>query len=496
MRIRDVVRETGVSRELIHHYLRNGLLPRPERRADYSRRHVLLLRLLKKLREDHHLPLDVIRSVFEIYEFDPAHLEPFTLSDSLNNRLTHLTDGTDVLAATVPAEQIVRQLGISTDRLRDYVQAKLVRPVPQAGRETYSLYDTNIIALCEHGVRLGIPLDSLRNISAYVRVAFELEHKFLFEAAGKLRGEEKKALGEIVVRQEIVTSLIKNLLQSLIRHRLTDLIERDAGGGGSLEEVLYRPSPMFCKRHGLDRSIEEAQETLCASPEDPARWAHTARLMVHAGRYRESTFFLEQALLQWPSEASLLSLHARALVLSGSQPRGMEQLCRRAFCEDPDPLDRAYLALCLVLRIEPSAAEEALAARRQELPGFLEQLLGSLEHAPWEVRTEARMIAGWVLHAGPPPQRRPEQGLRLLVETCRDLQDPARSSRIPGWRERSLANTAYLLYRCLGSNGDLRGTPQAAQRLPSRAELRTLVCSLDPAGTFAERMFLDESDPG
>jgi len=413
MRIREVVRETGVSRELIHHYLRHGLLPPPERRAYYSQQHVLLLRLLKKLREDHHLPLDVIRTVFEIYDFDPARLEPFTLSDSLNNRLTRLTNGGDALSATFTAGELVRRMGISPDRLREYAKAKLVHPVLQDGKEAYSLYDANIVALCDRGARLGIPLDSLRNISAYVRVAFELEHKFLFEVAAHRMREEKKALGEIFVRQEIVTSLIQNLLQSLIRHRLVDLMELDRSANGSLDDVLFRPSAMFCKRHGLDRAIERAQESLSACADDLRHWAHTAQLMLHAGRYREATFFLEQALLQWPTEPRLLSLHGRALLLSGALDRGAEQLVHRGFSRDPDSLDRAYLALALLHGSR--AAQEALASRNLALAAFLDETLALAEKAPWDARAEVRMIGGWVLRSASGPAQGPDRGTALLA---------------------------------------------------------------------------------
>jgi len=453
--------------------------------------------MLKRLREDHHLPLDMIRTVFEIYDFDPAHLEPFILADSLNNRLTHLANGGDALSAAFSAEELARRMGITSDRLRDYAQAKLIRAAPQGGNETYSFYDANIIALCEHAARLGIPLDSLRNISAYVRVAFELEHKILFGAAGQMKGEGKKALGEIVVCQEIVTGLIQNLLQSLIRHRLVDLIEPDSDTGGSLDEVLFRPSPMFCKRHGLDRAIETAQETLCASPEQRGQWARTGRLMIHAGRYREAAFFLEQALLQWPMDDRLLSLHARALVLSGAQDRGVEPLCRLAFSRDPDPLDRAYLALCLLHRIGTESAEQALASRGLSLPGFMQQTLESACGASWEVRSEVQMIAGWVLSMAPDASAGPDAGAALLAETLDGLKRASRGEEpLPGLRERYLINTAYLLYRAR-TGASYTGDAGVGEGKPAHSPeaLRSLICSLDPAGAFAEAVYLEREAP-
>ena len=63
MRISEVSERTGISRELIHHYLRQGLLPKPETRAQYSEEQVRLLQQIKVLREQHHLPLEIIRGM-------------------------------------------------------------------------------------------------------------------------------------------------------------------------------------------------------------------------------------------------------------------------------------------------------------------------------------------------------------------------------------------------------------------------------------------------
>ncbi len=70
MRMAELVRESGIPRETIHYYLREGLLPEPRRsgrtRATYDERHLERLRAIRYLREEKFLPIAVIRSMFEV----------------------------------------------------------------------------------------------------------------------------------------------------------------------------------------------------------------------------------------------------------------------------------------------------------------------------------------------------------------------------------------------------------------------------------------------
>ena len=70
MRMAELVRESGIPRETIHYYLREGLLPEPTRsgrtRATYDERHLERLRAIRYLREEKFLPIAVIRSMFEV----------------------------------------------------------------------------------------------------------------------------------------------------------------------------------------------------------------------------------------------------------------------------------------------------------------------------------------------------------------------------------------------------------------------------------------------
>jgi DNA-binding transcriptional MerR regulator len=69
MKLRELVNKTGVSRETIQFYLREGVLPKPHKRgkgqAEYGEHYTDLLDLIKDLQENHFLPLAVIKRVIK-----------------------------------------------------------------------------------------------------------------------------------------------------------------------------------------------------------------------------------------------------------------------------------------------------------------------------------------------------------------------------------------------------------------------------------------------
>ncbi len=69
MRMRDLEKASGVGRETIRFYIREGLLPEPDKTsrnsARYSDEHVARLKAIKRLQEERFLPLAVIRELLE-----------------------------------------------------------------------------------------------------------------------------------------------------------------------------------------------------------------------------------------------------------------------------------------------------------------------------------------------------------------------------------------------------------------------------------------------
>ena len=494
MRIAEVIEHTGLSREIIHHYIRQGLLPPSPSRAVYSEQQVQLLHQIKKLRDDHYLPLELIRQVFEFFKFDPLHLAPLTLADSLCKRMTLIAnEGEIIYSERLSADELVARMGISTERLTQYLKAKLVQPEQNNGHETYSLYDADIIALCERGVEIGIPFDSFGTIGSYVRVGFELEYPMMLDVPHSIETGAQSILGEIFIRREIITSFIQNFLQAQISHKVQDILELGLDKEATLDHLIYRPSPSFIRRHGLDRLIEDAQEELCTWPESIEPWLNTAGLLLHAGRFGEAAFSIEKALERWPDQDELLLAYGKALILSGRNSKGLEMLEQVGSGWNKSAASLVIRALSLFISASRNAGMAARLAQRSALASLLDQALEAAPQAGPAQALEVWMLSGWIFTALPHPLRRLEQGLELLSQAFEALQG-ARSALqgLPGLRERYLINTAYLIFELM--NREELCEMEGAKSLPSSEALRVLICSHDPGCTFAETVFLAKTE--
>jgi DNA-binding transcriptional MerR regulator len=74
LKMKDLEALTGVSREAIHFYLREGLLPEPERPkrnvAYYSDEHVVRIQAIKRLQQERSLPLEAIKPLLDNFDYE------------------------------------------------------------------------------------------------------------------------------------------------------------------------------------------------------------------------------------------------------------------------------------------------------------------------------------------------------------------------------------------------------------------------------------------
>lgn len=124
MRMRDLEKASGVSRETIRFYIREGLLPEPRRQhrnsATYTDDHLARLITIRRLKDERFLPLSVIRSLFEgeqVGALEPRMLPEF--DHLLRARLD--SEGERVNARTFMAE-----IGGDPDHLDEFRQADVV----------------------------------------------------------------------------------------------------------------------------------------------------------------------------------------------------------------------------------------------------------------------------------------------------------------------------------------------------------------------------------
>jgi len=72
MKISQLVKQTGVAKETIHFYIREGLLRKPRKSgvnaADYNETYIEDILLIKNIRENYHLPIPEVKKVIKNYK--------------------------------------------------------------------------------------------------------------------------------------------------------------------------------------------------------------------------------------------------------------------------------------------------------------------------------------------------------------------------------------------------------------------------------------------
>lgn len=188
--MKDLEARTDVSREAIHFYLREGLLPEPERPkrnvALYSEEHVSRIRLIKRLQEERFLPLSVIREMLDradVASEQGGGLAAFELN------LSSLLNG-DVPEPDQPLTAVAVKAGMDPADVQRLVDAGVVQAVDRDGEACLDFRDAAIV---EHWGRLldsgyrdepGYDESYLARFSGIVQTLAEAEVDLFLDAFG------------------------------------------------------------------------------------------------------------------------------------------------------------------------------------------------------------------------------------------------------------------------------------------------------------------------
>lgn len=146
---------SGVPNRTIRFYNTQGLLPPPIMRgrvAFYDQEHLLVLRLIKDLKEQQHLSLEIIKQLLEIR----AREGDVQMNLALKQRLLRPV-GQEV---QLSQEEFLRQTGASRERIDELLEQGLL--FPSASEEdaawVFSNDDVLLYQLYERLGQLGLPL--------------------------------------------------------------------------------------------------------------------------------------------------------------------------------------------------------------------------------------------------------------------------------------------------------------------------------------------------
>jgi DNA-binding transcriptional MerR regulator len=143
LRMRDVCARTGLARSTIHHYIREGLLPKPPKAgrntAFYDEGFVQRARLVKALQAKTHMPLAAIRDTLDgmpkgaVDAIDPERFAGVT--QRIANELRFASE------QELARAELLEATGFKPTELDGLATARLVEPSP---RGTYSPLDARI----------------------------------------------------------------------------------------------------------------------------------------------------------------------------------------------------------------------------------------------------------------------------------------------------------------------------------------------------------------
>jgi len=205
MKMRELEAKTGVGREAIRFYIREGMVPQPEKPkrnvADYSEVHVSRVKLIKELQEKRFLPLKLVKAVLESEDTDA--LVATGGVPGVEYFLPALLDSTP--AENRSLADISAASGFSKEQIRGFAK---INAITIAADQTLDFRDSAIVEAWGRASAAGFDLERGYNteflanyVSAMEQLAIFEVDRFMKRIGKAISGEEAAAIGVEGVRE-------------------------------------------------------------------------------------------------------------------------------------------------------------------------------------------------------------------------------------------------------------------------------------------------------
>jgi DNA-binding transcriptional MerR regulator len=175
MKIGELVKRTGASRETIHYYIREGVLRKPRKVgknvADYNDGYIDQIQLIKALRENYFLPIPVIKKLIQkMRKESPSEQHSIRFLSEYFRPLDHLLSGSVVGEAA-----FMQATGMSAKWLQKFEEWKIITFESNNEKKSYSRENVTIGKLLVEmdqigmGPRDGIDPENLREYTDLFR---------------------------------------------------------------------------------------------------------------------------------------------------------------------------------------------------------------------------------------------------------------------------------------------------------------------------------------
>jgi DNA-binding transcriptional MerR regulator len=196
MKISELAKRTQVSKETIHYYVREKLLPRPRKLgknvADYNESYVQQIKLIKELQDHRFLPLSLIKRILK-YEKGSPERESF-----LELHTDYFRPVDQLLPTNVVGEDAFRKAtGLGRKSLSNLEEWGIITPELHDGQKIYSQDDLTLGKVVVDMDRIGLgPKDgfdskTLKHYSDAFRKIVKMAHwHYMQTLLGKLSPAE------------------------------------------------------------------------------------------------------------------------------------------------------------------------------------------------------------------------------------------------------------------------------------------------------------------
>jgi len=216
--IDELAHIVGMPSRTIRFYNTQGLLPSAimqGRVAYYDDEHIVVLNLIKELKEQQNLPLKTIRQMLEIRDKQGELQMNLALKQRL---LRSLTTGGQEMHLTKAALQ--RQSGASEERIDDLTQQGLLFPTQSDADVIYSGDDVLLIELYERLEYLGLPISLPALIRFQMRQLTRSEAAAIEQHAQLRWREEKLTPAQQAEQYEAILTLTDSLISVMHRRMM------------------------------------------------------------------------------------------------------------------------------------------------------------------------------------------------------------------------------------------------------------------------------------
>jgi DNA-binding transcriptional MerR regulator len=223
--IDELAHLVGMPSRTIRFYNTQSLLPpaiMQGRVAYYNDEHVVVLNLIKELKERQQLPLETIRQMLEIR----AKQGEVQMNLALKQRLLRplVASGQEM---RLTREALARQSGASLERIDEFTQQGLLFPVQGEPEEVYTGDDVLLLELYERLEYLGLSMALPGLIRFQMRQLTRSEAAAIEQYAQPRWREEKLSSEEMVEQFEAILTLTDTLISVMHRRMMSDFTSLD-----------------------------------------------------------------------------------------------------------------------------------------------------------------------------------------------------------------------------------------------------------------------------